>query len=80
MYVIQMRERAWSNKWITLNERYETLAKASDALNAKSSLLKPMLRIAEEYTVTRYKTVKIQETQQQSYTSKRGRAKTGKVL
>lgn len=58
MYVIQERVKPWSDKYETLKylPRYSTLAEARAALEKRS--FKSMCRIAEEYTVTRYKAVK----------------------
>ena len=57
MYRLQMRKTAWSNAYITLPERYETLDEARMALDEKG-MARPEYRIVEEYTVIRYKEVK----------------------
>ena len=60
MYVLQMLEKAWGDKYITLEDpRYKTLEEARAALNAKPG--KSQYRIAEEYTITKYKAVKTTE-------------------
>jgi len=56
MYVIQHRVRS-SDNWETFTERYPTLEAAQAAFDKLSGLLKAGSRIAEEYTVTRYKSV-----------------------
>jgi hypothetical protein len=57
MYVIQyLTYPIWNHKWAALREQYSTLEEvqaAYDALPCKSDH-----RIAEVYTVTRYKPVK----------------------
>lgn len=55
-YVIQMRKNAWSNQWIVRSE-HDTLAEARDEL--KKIPIQTGYRIAEAYTVIRYKAVKI---------------------
>ena len=55
-YVIQMRKNAWSNQWIVRSE-HDTLEEAKTEL--ESIPLKAGYRIAEAYTVIRYKAVKI---------------------
>lgn len=55
-YVIQMRKNAWSNQWIVHSE-HDTLEEAKAEL--ESIPLKAGYRIAEAYTVIRYKAVKI---------------------
>ena len=58
MYVIQERTKPWENKWVTLElYRFETLERAMEILNKLP--MKQNYRIAEEYTVTRYKPVKM---------------------
>ena len=65
MYVIQHRIHDW-DKWDTYKfkrgtreeGRYRTLAEARDAFAALPGLLRCDARIAEEYTVVRYKAVK----------------------
>ena len=63
-YVIQRRENHWSNRWVVRSE-HETLeeAKEHETLEeAKAELAKlpfqQEYRIAEAYTVVRYKPVK----------------------
>ena len=58
MYVIQQRFKEWE-KWETLASkgRFETLPEAKAAFENMSNLEKRICRIAEEYTVTRYKAV-----------------------
>ena len=55
MYVLQRRFREW-DKWDTLYGRYKTLCEARETLEKRPD--KTLCRIAEEYTVTRYKAVK----------------------
>ena len=55
MFVLQWRVKDW-DKWNTCDARYKTLAEARAALNSKPC--KIGYRIAEEYTVVRYKAVK----------------------
>jgi len=57
MYVIQHRIHDW-DKWDTYSTRYKTLGEAREALAALNPLLRCNCRIAEEYTVVRYKAVK----------------------
>lgn len=67
MYVIQYRTRGDGFKPATwqpccvggVPERYTTLAEALTAYDALPHVLWPDYRIAEEYTVTRYKPVKL---------------------
>ncbi len=56
-YVLQMKERPWANTWLTLGLSFDTL----DAAKAALAERKPRsdYRIAEAYTVTRYKAVKL---------------------
>lgn len=54
MYVIQYRVHDWG-KWSTCPKRYPTLEEAKAAYS--TLLAKSMYRIAEEYTVVRYKAV-----------------------
>jgi hypothetical protein len=55
MYVLQYRVHSW-DKWDPLSKRYPTVEEAKAEL-AKQPF-KSMFRIAEEYTVVRYKAVK----------------------
>lgn len=55
-YVIQMRENSWSKEWVVRSE-HDTLEEAKAEL--ESIPLKAGYRIAEAYTVIRYKAVKI---------------------
>ncbi len=55
MYVLQYRVREW-DKWETMLDKFPTIEKAQAEL-AKQPI-KSMFRIAEEYTVVRYKAVK----------------------
>lgn len=58
MYVIQyLTYPEWNHKWGTTGNRYPTLKEAQSAFD--SLPIKHGYRIAEEYTVTRYKAVKI---------------------
>jgi hypothetical protein len=65
MYVIQHRIHDW-DKWDTYKfkpgtreeGRYKTLKEARNAFAAMSPLLQCERRIAEEYTVVRYKAIK----------------------
>lgn len=54
MYVIQYRIHEW-DKWETSSRRYPTFEEAQTVFNALP--IKAGHRIAEEYTVTRYKAV-----------------------
>lgn len=58
-YVLQRRKYNWSDKyWETLeNQRYNTIEEATAALDAHGRF-KFEYRIAEAYTVVRYKPVK----------------------
>ena len=57
MYVIQsLAYPSWRNKWIALRERYDTLKEAQAAFDKLP--FKAEHRIAEVYTVTRYKPLK----------------------
>lgn len=55
-YVIQMRKNSWSKEWVARSE-HDTLEEAKAEL--ESIPLKAGYRIAEAYTVIRYKAVKI---------------------
>jgi hypothetical protein len=60
MFVIQERVPSWGNKWEVLNllkypRKFKTLKEAQDVLDSFPKLQKVNCRIAEEYTVTRYK-------------------------
>lgn len=54
-YVLQMQKSRW-DKWETVSQEYGTLEEARAELERKS--IKIGYRIAEAYTVTRYKAVK----------------------
>ena len=56
MYVLQWRVHHWENKWTTGRKKYPTLKEAQDAFD--NLPFKSDYRIAEEYTVTRYKAVR----------------------
>ena len=58
MYVIQQRFKEWE-KWETVSSkgRFETLPEAKAAFEKMSNFEKKICRIAEEYTITRYKAV-----------------------
>jgi hypothetical protein len=60
MYVIQERVKPWIEKYETLHSkgRFKTLPEAREAFEGLPKLLQISCRIAEEYTVTRYKAVK----------------------
>lgn len=55
-YVLQMQAHAWDTSWITLDFEFDTLEEAKAMLAQKPE---PWYRIAEAYTVTRYKPVKL---------------------
>lgn len=56
-YVIQSKAKPWSSTWTTwTNRRFETLEEAKAAFAALP--IKAGHRIAEAYTVTRYKPVR----------------------
>ena len=55
MYVLQWRIHDW-DKWATCPKRYPTLKEVQTAYDDLA--IKYGYRIAEEYTVTRYKPVK----------------------
>jgi hypothetical protein len=56
MYVIQYLDYpTWKNKWMPTKKRYPTLKEAQAAFNALP--IKSDHRIAEEYTVVRYKAI-----------------------
>jgi len=57
MYVIQERWCEW-DKWDTCPPRYATIKEAKGAFD-KAPKLPAYRRIAEEYTVVRYKAVKL---------------------
>lgn len=57
MFVIQyLSYPSWHNKWVAYREKYSTLEEAKAAFEKLQ--FKSEHRIAEEYTVTRYKVVK----------------------
>lgn len=56
-YVLQMRDFPWKNSWTTLGLSFDTLEEAKMAYAQKSP--KTQYRVAEVYTVTRYKAVKL---------------------
>ncbi len=56
-YVLQMREHSWTKTWITLGQEFDSLDEAKAALAKRSP--QSYYRIAEAYTVTRYKAVKL---------------------
>jgi|GEM_PF-3234261 len=57
MFVIQyLTYPSWNNKWAPTGKRYPTLAEAQTAYDALT--FKTGHRIAEEYTVVRYKVIK----------------------
>lgn len=57
-YVIQYKIRPWDTLWITCSSRqYDTLEEANEAYN--NLPIKADHRIAEAYTVVRYKAVKL---------------------
>lgn len=56
-YVLQMRDHPWENSWTTLGLSFDTLEEAKLAYAQRSP--KNLYRIAEAYTVTRYKAVKL---------------------
>ena len=55
-YVLQMQAHAWDTRWITLDFEFDTLEEAKAALAQRPG---PGYRVAEAYTVTRYKPVKL---------------------
>lgn len=55
-YVLQFRLHDW-DPWETCNHKFETLAEARTAFEKLH--IKAGYRIAEAYTVTRYKAVKV---------------------
>lgn len=54
-YVIQMCPQHWTHKWITVGNPFDTLEEARAAFDALP--IKAGYRIAEAYTVARYKPV-----------------------
>lgn len=54
-YVIQRRENHWSNRWVVRSEHH-TLEEAKEEFQKLT--FKAEYRIAEAYTVVRYKPVK----------------------
>lgn len=57
MYVIQfLAYPSWDHKWVTIPKRFATLEEALAAFDALP--IKFEHRIAEEYTVVRYKPIK----------------------
>ena len=57
VFVIQQKSPPWAKKWTTLPTRYPDIEAALLAFNKIP--FKEAHRIAEEYTVVRYKPVKI---------------------
>ncbi len=59
-YVLQFRTYpSWNNKWEAIpSQQFDTLEEAREAFDRMPSYLKPEHRIAETYTVVRYKPVK----------------------
>lgn len=56
-YVLQRRAHPWSNHWETMEHlQFDTLDEAQQALSRMP--FRSEYRIAEAYTVTRYKAVK----------------------
>lgn len=56
-YVLQRRDHPWSNHWETLEYlQYDSLEDARQALSRMA--FRSEYRIAEPYTVTRYRAVK----------------------
>lgn len=53
-YALQMKPKEWKNTWITFDE-FDTIEEAKEAYD--SLPIKAGYRIAESYTVTRYKTI-----------------------
>lgn len=56
MYVLQRKWHDW-DAWEVASKRYPTLTEAQEAYNRL--IVKARYRIAEEYTVVRYKAVKV---------------------
>lgn len=56
-YVLQTRAHSWDTSWITLGLGFDTLEEAKTALELRTP--KSLYRIAEAYTVIRYKAVKL---------------------
>ena len=58
MYVIQERRRQWLDKWDKVHSfgRFKEIAEARAVIDKQP--IKSMYRIAEEYTVVRYKAVR----------------------
>lgn len=56
-YVLQMRVHSWDTRWTTLGFTFDTLEEAKAALAWRTP--KSLYRIAEAYTVIRYKAVKL---------------------
>lgn len=55
-YVLQMRAHEWDTHWVTTSLEFDTLEEAKAALAQRHE---PWYRIAEAYTVTRYKAVRL---------------------
>ena len=55
-YALQMKEHR-TEKWVTLSEPFDTLEQAKAALAERRP--QSLYRIAEAYTVVRYKPVKV---------------------
>ena len=60
MYVIQERVRPWVEKYEVLHNkgRFKTIEEARAVFESMPKLQQSICRIAEEYTVVRYKAVK----------------------
>lgn len=56
IYVLQMKEKPWSNKWVTLEGKYESAEAAEKERQTK--IIPNEYRVAEAYTVIRYKPIK----------------------
>lgn len=56
-YVIQYKRLPWRNEWTTLGESFQTLEDARKAFAALGPIGRIDNRIAEAYTITRYKAV-----------------------
>ena len=55
-YVLQMRAHTWDTRWVATILEFDTLEEAKAALAQRHE---PGYRIAEAYTVTRYKAVNL---------------------
>ena len=62
MFVIQEREKPWLDKWVVLHSRgrFKTIDEARAVMEKLPGQpnFKHIYRIAEEYTVVRYKVIK----------------------